>query len=49
MKFNGGGSRCASSSEEIKVKGAAPEIVELKFSRHGPIFLRIKRRHLPMR
>src|SRR5688500_1338063 len=24
--------------EEIKVKGAAPEIVELKFSRHGPIF-----------
>ena len=24
--------------EEIRVKGAAPEIVELKFSRHGPVF-----------
>jgi penicillin amidase len=24
--------------EEIRVKGAAPQIVELKFSRHGPIF-----------
>jgi penicillin amidase len=24
--------------EEIKVKGAAPETVELKFSRHGPVF-----------
>jgi penicillin amidase len=24
--------------EEIKVKGAAPEMVDLKFSRHGPIF-----------
>ena len=24
--------------EEIKVKGAASEVVELKFSRHGPIF-----------
>jgi penicillin amidase len=24
--------------EEIKIKGSAPKVVELKFSRHGPIF-----------
>ena len=24
--------------EEIRVKGGAPEVVELKFSRHGPVF-----------
>jgi penicillin amidase len=32
--------------EEIAVKGAAPEVVELKFSRHGPIFHHDVKRHL---
>ncbi len=31
--------------EEIAVKGAAPEIAELKFSRHGPIFHEDRERH----
>ena len=31
--------------EEIAVKGRAPEIVELKFSRHGPIFHVDAKRH----
>ncbi len=31
--------------EEIRVKGAAPEIVDLKFSRHGPIFYEDLERH----
>jgi len=30
--------------EEIRVKGAAPQVVELKFSRHGPIFFEDKSR-----
>jgi penicillin amidase len=30
--------------EEIRIKGAAPQIVELKFSRHGPIFHEDKER-----
>jgi penicillin amidase len=31
--------------EEIRVKGAPPETVELKFSRHGPIFHEDRTRH----
>jgi penicillin amidase len=31
--------------EEIRVKGGAPEIAELKFSRHGPIFHEDRARH----
>ncbi len=32
------GSRFASSARQIPVKDAAPRAIELKFSRHGPIF-----------
>jgi len=38
MKFNGRWEPLRIVREEIAVKGAAPETVELKFSRHGPIF-----------
>ena len=31
--------------EEIPVKGAAPEVVELKFTRHGPVFYEDKARN----
>jgi len=31
--------------EEIRVKGQAPETVELKFSRHGPVFYQDRARH----
>jgi penicillin G amidase len=31
--------------EEIKIKGAAPQTVELKFTRHGPIFYEDAQRH----
>ena len=31
--------------EEIRVKGAAPEIVELTFSRHGPVFFEDRAGH----
>lgn len=33
-------------TEEIAVKGAPPERVELKFSRHGPIFYEDRERHV---
>jgi penicillin amidase len=38
VKWNGQWEPLRIVREEIKVKGAAPQIVELKFSRHGPIF-----------
>ena len=34
-----------SSAREIAVKGGAPQTVELKFSRHGPIFFEDHARH----
>ena len=41
----GSGSRCGSSREEIAVKGGAAADVELKFTRHGPIFYEDRARH----
>lgn len=38
VKWNGSWEPLRVVREEIKVKGAAPESIELKFSRHGPIF-----------
>ena len=38
VKFNGQWEPLRTIREEIAVKGAAPEIIDLKFSRHGPIF-----------
>ena len=38
VKFNGKWEPLRVVREEIAVKGASPEKVELKFSRHGPIF-----------
>jgi penicillin amidase len=38
VKFGNTWERLRSVREEIRVKGAAPVSVELKFSRHGPIF-----------
>lgn len=38
VKFNGKWEPLRIVREELKIKGAAPEIVEMKFSRHGPIF-----------
>ncbi|MDQ3489028.1 MAG: penicillin acylase family protein [Acidobacteriota bacterium] len=38
VMFNGKWEALRAVREEIRVKGAAPEHVEMKFSRHGPIF-----------
>lgn len=38
VKYNGAWEPLRIVREEVKVKGEAPRIVELKFSRHGPIF-----------
>lgn len=38
VKFNGRWEPLRIVREQIAVKGAAPETVELKFSRHGPVF-----------
>lgn len=38
VKFNGKWEPLRIVREEIRVKGGAPETVELQFSRHGPIF-----------
>ena len=38
VKWNGGWEPLRVVREEIRVKGRPPQIVELKFSRHGPIF-----------
>lgn len=38
VRFNGAWEPLRTVREEIAVKGAAPETIELTFSRHGPIF-----------
>jgi len=38
VRFQGGWEPLRVIKEEIKVKGRAPEPIELKFSRHGPVF-----------
>jgi penicillin G amidase len=45
VKWRGGWVPLRIVREEIRVKGSAPEIVELKFSRHGPIFHEDRTRH----
>ncbi len=45
VKYNGAWEPLRTVREEIKVKGEASRMVELEFSRHGPIFYRDKVRH----
>lgn len=45
-KWNGTWEPLRVVKEEIAVKGRSPEVVELKFSRHGPIFHEDRQRHL---
>ena len=45
VKFEGKWEPLRIVREEIRVKDAAPETVELKFSRHGPIFYEDRPRH----
>ena len=45
-KFNGAWEPMKTIREEIRVKGeAAPRVVELKFTRHGPVFHEDRERH----
>jgi penicillin amidase len=46
VKFNGAWEPLRIVKETIKVKDAQDEVVELKFSRHGPIFAQDGSRHL---
>jgi penicillin amidase len=46
VRFNGAWEPLKIVRETIKVKDAPDEIVELKFSRHGPIFHEDRQRHL---
>jgi penicillin amidase len=46
VKFNGAWEPLRIVKETIRVKGAEDAIVELKYSRHGPIFFEDKTRHL---
>jgi penicillin amidase len=46
VKYHGAWEPLTIVKETIKVKGRADEIVDLKFSRHGPIFFEDKPRHL---
>jgi len=46
VKFNGAWEPLRSVRETIKVKGQPDEIVEMKYSRHGPIFFVDAPRHL---
>ena len=46
VKFNGAWEPLKVVKETIKVKGAEDQIVELKISRHGPVFFEDKTRHL---
>jgi penicillin amidase len=46
VKFNGAWEPLRIVRETIKVKGGEDQVVELKFSRHGPIFFEDKTRHL---
>jgi penicillin amidase len=43
--WNGGWEPLRIISEEIQIKGAASQRIELKFSRHGPIFYEDRERH----
>jgi penicillin G amidase len=43
--WNGGWEPLRLMSEEVRVKGAAPVRLELKFSRHGPIFFEDREHH----
>jgi penicillin amidase len=45
-KYNGAWEPMTVIREEIPVKGEAPRSVELKFSRHGPVFYEDPARHL---
>ncbi len=45
VKWNGKWESLRSVTEEIAVKGAGAETVELKFSRHGPVFFIDRERH----
>ena len=45
VKWNGKWEPLRVVRDEIKVKGAAPEAIEMKFSRHGPIFHMDRARH----
>ena len=46
VRFNGAWEPLRVVRDAIKVKGRGDEVVELKFSRHGPIFFEDRRRHL---
>ena len=46
VRFNGAWEPLKVVTETIKVKGSADQIVELKFSRHGPVFFEDKTRNL---
>ena len=46
VKFNGNWEPLKIVKETIKIKGAEDQIVELKFSRHGPVFFEDKTRNL---
>jgi len=45
VRFRGAWEPLRIVREEIRVKGQAPQIVELKFSRHGPVFYEDTTRH----
>jgi penicillin amidase len=45
VRFRGAWEPLRIVREEIRVKGQAPQVVELKFSRHGPVFYEDKARH----
>jgi penicillin amidase len=45
VRYNGAWEPLRTVTEEIAVKGAAPERIELKFSRHGPVFYVDRARH----
>jgi penicillin amidase len=46
VKFNGTWEPLKIVNETIRVKGGQDQIVELKYSRHGPVFFEDKARHL---
>ena len=45
VRWNGAWEPVRTVREEIRVKGRAPEAVELRFTRHGPIFHEDRARH----
>jgi penicillin G amidase len=46
VRFNGAWEPLKIVKETIRVRGAEPQVVELKYSRHGPIFYEDKTRNL---